>query len=239
MSIKVRVDGDLIPDEPNYDHFLEIKSGGMLEFLPRNQDGFQDELLFRYQHGLPFVTGSMTAHECCAVAGHAAREAKVVEKFKEDQAFELERQAGILCGRTLALGCDAAGRSYWHFHAEPKALFVSQTKKNAEISDELLSEWTKFDSPEAISSVISLLGKDPVAKELWRIYPESAKLVKNREWQELVMKKHYKLPDNLDFEPIEADGESENDSKSDEETDAKNGRDEDVSWKVKRQRCFV
>mmetsp|Transcript_59624 Transcript_59624/g.146157 ORF Transcript_59624/g.146157 Transcript_59624/m.146157 type:complete len:1208 (-) Transcript_59624:3436-7059(-) len=217
MSIKLRVDGDLIPDEPDHDRYLEIKSGGMLEFLPRNHDGFQKELMFRYQHGLPFITGSMTAHECCAVAAHSAREAKVVEKFKEDQAFELERQAGVLCGRTLALGYDAAGRSYWHFHADPNTLFVSQPRKTATDTDEVKSEWTRFDTPEAISSVIFSLGKDPVAKDLWRVFPESAKLVKNRQWQELVMKKHYNLPDDLDldFDPMEIDDEEEAENGSD------------------------
>ena len=113
-------------DELFYD---QVTDGDMLEFLPRNSEGFQDELLFRYKSNLPFVSGSLSAHECCAVAAHNARKVMVVEKYKERQEINAEREAGVRCGRTLQIGNDASGRSYWNFNFDPDCLFVGSLSK--------------------------------------------------------------------------------------------------------------
>lgn len=215
MVVTIRMGGDLISDDRDDSRYLKMEEGGMLEFPPRNSDGFQDELQFRYGHGLPFISGSKTAHECCAVAAHAARKVKIVEKFKGDQALAAEREAGITCGRTLSLGTDGAGRSFWHFHAEPDTLFVCEPVASTASNQEVPLTWTKFTSPEAISSVIVSLGKDPLVQELWQTFPNSAELVKKRGWQELLMKKHYKLAAIMNSDPMDIDNEqAENNSKS-------------------------
>jgi hypothetical protein len=112
MKLSIRVGDELVLEEQDKLFFDQVPDGGMLEFLPRNPVGFQDELVFQYTSGLPFVTGSLSAHECCAVAAHNSRKVNVVQKSKERQAELAERQGGNSCGRTLEIGKDVAGRSY-------------------------------------------------------------------------------------------------------------------------------
>jgi hypothetical protein len=206
IKVTIRVGDDLVSDEQDEEYFTDIKDGGMLEFLPRNPDGFQDELLFRYESGLPVVSGSMTAHESCAIAAHSARKIQVVERFKEHQAIVAEREAGIRCGRTLEIGMDDAGRSYWHFHADPESLFVAQT--GADTQGDM--QWQKYSDPEAICSVIVSLGKDPLAQELMNTFPKAEALIHTRSWPELLLRRHFRLdaPDG-DTDSKEPTSESE------------------------------
>jgi hypothetical protein len=187
IKVTVRVGDDLISDEPDAEYFTDITDGGMLEFVPRNPEGFTDELLFRYEYGLPFVTGSMNAHENCAIAAHNARKVKVVETFKERQALVAEREAGITCGRTLELGNDSAGRSYWHFNSDLDSMYVCQPAAGDN------SRWLKFSDPDAIASVIVSLGKDPVVPELKRTFPKAAAMIKDGTWSELLIKRRFKV----------------------------------------------
>ncbi|KAG7348250.1 hypothetical protein IV203_016955 [Nitzschia inconspicua] len=187
LKLSIRIGEDLFSDEPDEDYFAGTIDGGMLEFLPRNSDGFLDELLFRYEAGLPFISGTMTAHECCAIAVHNARKIKIVEKFRENEVLAAEREAGITCGRTLELGKDGVGRSYWHFNSDLRTLFVCTPTHGKR------AKWQKFSKPEEISSVIVSLRKDPVALELQRTFPEADALIRNGRWSDLLMKRRFNI----------------------------------------------
>jgi hypothetical protein len=204
MKVTVRIGDDLISDEPDDEYFTDVTDGGMLEFVPRNADGFVDELLFRYEFGLPFVTGSMNAHESCAIAAHNARKVKVVEKFKERQAFVAEREAGIKCGRTLELGSDSAGRSYWHFNGDLDSLYICQPMPGQN------SKWQKFSDPEAIASVIVSLGKDPLVPELKMTFVKAASVIQDGTWSELLMKRRFKI--NVSKEEAEEKSQDSSDT---------------------------
>ena len=209
LKLSVRVGGDLITDEPDEAFFCGIKDGGMLEFLPRNSDGFQDELLFRYNSGLPYISGSMTAHEGCAIAAHSTRKTKVIELFKEKQAALVEREAGISCGRTLDLGTDSAGRSYWHFYNDLESLYVCEYDSFGNV------KWQKYSEPETISSIMISLSncKDPVVQELKKTFPNSVKMICDKTWSELLLKRHFKVTElNHNSPGIKVDTEKEKDA---------------------------
>ena len=189
IKLSIRVGDELVSDEEDSMFYEQIPDGGMLEFVPRNPDGFQDELLFRYEYGLPFITGSLSGHESCAIAAHNARKVNVVQKFKEQQAVLAERDAGISCGRTLEIGKDVAGRSYWNFHSDPGALFVC-LEAVAEAGSES-NKWHRFAEPEAIASVMVGLGKDEIVKDLKRVFPQSRQVLKDGTWSELLLKRRF------------------------------------------------
>ena len=210
MKVSIRVGDELVSEEQDESFFDQVTDGGMLEFLPRNPDGFQDELLFRYKSGLPFITGSLSAHECCAVAAHNARKVNVVQKFKDRQAEVAEREEGISCGRTLEIGKDVAGRSYWYFHADPDSLFVCLNESDSSGSD----KWFRYSEPEAISSVIVSLGKDAIVPDLKRSFPKALALIKSGKWSELLQKRRFKLTqllpeDKLSSPAMDVDSDSE------------------------------
>ena len=225
LNLSVRIGDDLISDEPDEALFTGLKDGGMLEFLPRNPDGFQDELLFRYDAGLPFVSGSMTAHEGCANAAHTARKTKVVERFKEKQYAVAEREAGISCGRTLELGTDSSGRSYWHFYDDLESLHVCEhdSKGNA--------KWQKFSEPETISSIILSLSnlKDPIVQELKNTFPNSVKLIRNKTWSGLLMKRFFKVP-TLKDDSTDTEMDVEEPQKPANNEDVQNSSDEEEPY---------
>ena len=145
LKLSIRVGDDLVSDEEDSIMFDQIPDGGMLEYLPRNPEGFQNELQFRYESGLPFISGSLSAHECCAIAAHNARKIKVVQRFKDRQAELAEREAGIICGRTLEIGKDVSGRSYWNFRSDPSSMFVCLEGASSE------NKWHRFSDPETIA----------------------------------------------------------------------------------------
>jgi len=188
VAVTIRAGDDLVSGPKCEGHFEMIPDGGMLEFLPRNTEGFQSELHFREKEDLPFVSGSLSAHECCAVSAHNSRKVNLVQKFKDRQADIAEREEGITCGRTLELGRDGTGRSYWIFHSDPSSLFVcASTATDAR-------KWHKYAEPETIASVIVSLGKDPVASELRRAFPKSSASIKSGAWTDLLQKRKFKLP---------------------------------------------
>lgn len=188
VSVTIHLDGELLScREPS---LAEMKDGGMIEFLPRSDEGFSNELKFRYESGLPFVTGSMSAHESCAIAAHNARKEQVVQEYKTKQTERFEKEAGMTCGRTLEIGRDSAGRSYWKFNSDPEALFVCVDTDNV-ADDTVHGTWYHYQHPEIIASVISILGKDPVSKELQRVYPGSTQLIQDYSWPELLLKRMY------------------------------------------------
>jgi len=218
MKLTIRVGDDLVSADPDEQPYTGIKDGGMLEFLPRNPEGFHEELLFRYEAGLPYVSGSMIAHEGCAAAAHKARKEKVIERLKEKQAFTAEREAGIRCGRSLELGTDSVGRSYWHFSNDLESLFV------CEPGPEGASKWHKYSEPEIISSIIVSLTKDPIVQELKNTFSESVTLIRNKTWSDLLMKRRFKVTHSEDDSLMEIDSNGDKNTNIDE---ANNSSDEE------------
>lgn len=180
ISLSVKLEGEIVSyAEPSNE---ELTDGGMLEFPPRSELGFQSDLAFRYATGLPFVTGSLSGHESCAVAVHCARRDRMIENYREKEADWIEKDAGMLCGRTLEIGRDSQGRSYWKFGSEPNALFVCEA-----------GSWSRFAFPEDISSVMVGLKKDPVVKDLQRSFPEAKKLLRDGTWSNVILMKKFPL----------------------------------------------
>jgi hypothetical protein len=181
VVVKVKVNGELFSYADPDDQLNGSVDGGMTEYLPRNEDGFQLELESRYEAGIPIVTGSLSAHECCAISAHNARKERLIKEHKEHCETMSEVRAGRLCGRTLAIGSDSAGRSYWKFNAD-EALFVCLQND---------SKWRRYGEPEVIASVITSLGKERVAKELKDAFPQAAKLMTRRRWAEILLKRQF------------------------------------------------
>jgi Bromodomain len=188
VAVTLKVDGEIFSCADTC--LQEIKDGGMLEFVPRSDLGFQNEMTFRYECGLPFVSGSLSAHESCSVAVHNARKERTVQRYKAKQAELVEKKAGMACGRTLEIGRDDSGRSYWEFDSDPSALFVCV--ENAKKAGAAASgTWHYYQFPENIASVILCLGKTSVAKELRKAYPEANQMIRDGTWTERILKRAY------------------------------------------------
>jgi hypothetical protein len=184
LAVNVRVDGELFSvSDPG---LASIDDGGMLEFVPRADAAFQNELIFRDESGLPLVTGSLSAHECCAIAAHHGRKELMLQRYKEKQADLVEKQAALKCGRTLELGRDNAGRTYWQFNGDASALFVCMGMNEAG-----LSTWHRFGDAESIASVMVALRKDMVLKDLQTVYPDADLLVKSGKWIDALFYRRY------------------------------------------------
>jgi Bromodomain len=188
VAVTIRLDGELFSCREAC--LREIKDGGMLELTPRSELGFQNDLKFRYESGLPFVTGSLSAHESCAVAAHNARKENTLQKYKANQAELVEKEAGMSCGRTLEIGRDGAGRSFWKFDSDPNALFVCVEAPNGGPGLEA-GTWHHYQHPESIASVIISLGKAPIAKELHRSYPVAHRMMRDGSWSQLILKRMF------------------------------------------------
>ncbi len=187
LSVKVTMGDELfsIPFSSSSDE--SFPDSGMIEFLPRSPSGFQDELRFRTDTGLPFVTGCLSAHECCAVAAHNARKEKMVQSYKEREADWVEKKFGMECGRTLEIGRDCAGRSYWKFFSDPSALFVSGVTD----IDTQEGSWQRYNDNATIASVIVSLGKQNIVKDLKRSYPGANELIVSGLWSDLLLKRAF------------------------------------------------
>jgi len=187
VAVTIRVDGELV-SIPETD-FDEIVDGGMIEFAPRSEVGFQAELQFRHESGLPFVTGSLSAHECCAVAVHNSRKDNMVQSYKERQAELVENEAGMTCGRTLEIGRDNAQRSYWKFDTDPNALYVCSQAPGETATDSLV--WHRYGEAESIASVVVSLGKEELVKDLKRSFPASRRMIKRGLWSNEILKRKF------------------------------------------------
>jgi hypothetical protein len=180
--VKIKIKDDII--SVPLDSAGSIKDGGLKEFLPRSASGFQDELKFRFESGLPFVTGSLSAHECCAVAANKARRVSAVQRYKERQAEIIEKQFGMECGRTLEVARDTSGRSLWKFFSDPESLFVC-TESDAGAS------WQRFCDSASVASAIVSLEREPCVKDLKEAFPVAAGLIKGGTWSDLLLKKRF------------------------------------------------
>lgn len=188
LAVTIRLDGELFSVED--DSLDGIKDGGILELAPRSAFGFQHELAFRYETDLPFVSGSLSAHESCAIAVHNARKERTVQRFKARQVELVEKEAGMPCGRTLEIGRDNFGRSYWKFNSDPESLFVCiETIQINQSKD--VGTWHRYQFPETIASVIVCLGRSPVADGLRRSYPLASQLIRDGTWKELIFKRKF------------------------------------------------
>lgn len=187
FSIKVSV-GDEIFSAPFSSPSDEaFPDSGMTEFLPRSPTGFQDELQFRSEWGLPFVTGSLAAHECCAIAAHNARKDKMVQSYKEKETDWVEKEFGMECGRTLEIGQDSVGRSYWKFFSDQDALFVCGVSD----TDSQEGTWHRYSDNATIASVIVSLGKHSIVKDLKRSYPGANELIVSGLWSDQLLKRAF------------------------------------------------
>ena len=180
VSLTIRVDGDLLSAESS-----SVAETGICEFLPRSKDAFQDELKFRSTKGIPFVSGSLSAHEVCAIAAHNARKDQMVQRYRDHQSSLIEKEAGMRCGRSLEIGCDSSGRSYWRFHGDD-SLFV---RVNAECHED--KQWIRYQDPSRIASVIASLGKAVIVKDLLQFFPQAAVLIKSHDWASNILKDEY------------------------------------------------
>jgi len=187
VSLTIRVSDDLVSVKEKAVVFDRTSDGGMLEFCPRNKEGFQNELRFRSDHRLPYVSGSLTAHECCAISVHKARKVDALQRFKERQLDVAESIKGRTCGRTLAIGKDAYDRYFWKFHKDPDSLFVFEPSRE----DDNAGAWHKFSDPASIASIMSGLGKDAVVRELKIAFPDAAKVFKDGTWSNEILKRHF------------------------------------------------
>ena len=186
VSVSVIVEGKLVStiiDDPEKNE--SITNNGMVEFLPRNEDGFQHEMSARLHDELPFITGSMSAHESCALAAHRGRIDKLVQERKDCMTESAEKEYGTSCGRTLSIGTDNFGRSYWKFDLDPHSLFILDRRSDG------TQIFHRFSEPESITSVIVYLKKKEPVNEIRRAFPKSVSLLVNRKWAELLQNKRF------------------------------------------------
>jgi len=194
ISVVVRIGGKIVSADPDPTAFENLHSHGMLEYLPRNKQGAQDEMLFRYKTQLPHITGSLSAHECCAVAAHNSRKEMLLKSYRERIEAAAERDFGRLCGKTLPVGVDYAGRSYWKFLGEQHSLFICNAATEEYIDP---PAWYRYNTPETIASVIVCLGTHDLAKELSRLFPNSANLIMTGTWRSLLLRRTFPQIDTI------------------------------------------
>lgn len=159
------------------------------QFLPRNPIGFQSELKFRHQSSLTILTGSLSAHEVCAIAAHRSLKDKLLAERRNFYRSNLTREAALTCGKSTPIGTDPFGRSYWVFSADPTSLFVCEMNSTPDAASPTLKRLHRFHKPEEIASVIVCLGRDPLCETLKEIFPEATKVVNDRSWSTLLMER--------------------------------------------------
>ncbi|KAL7541225.1 hypothetical protein ACHAXR_012783 [Thalassiosira sp. AJA248-18] len=182
VMVRVRVGGELVSSKTKcIDNAVKNFDSAMHQFLPRNPIGFQSELKFRYGSNLSILSGSNTAHEMCAIAAHRSLKEKLLSERRAFHRANMTREAALACGKSVPIGTDPFGRSYWVFSAEPTSLFVCQ------VTAPTRKEWHRFHKPEEIASVMVCLGKDTLCESLKEVFPEAAKIVKDRSWSTLLL----------------------------------------------------
>ena len=100
--VRVRVGGELVSSKAStLDYPSKSLDQPMQQFLPRNILGFQSELKFREESNLSVVTGSLTAHEVCAIAAHRSRKEHFLKERREYCKTTLARDAATACGKSI------------------------------------------------------------------------------------------------------------------------------------------
>ena len=182
VSLKMRVEGEIVSEKETMFH--DTPDVGMTDFPPRSEEGSQAYLLHSYDTGLPFITGSLSAHESCAVAVHKARKEQTMQQYKERRALFIEQEAGVTCGRCLQIGVDVQGRSYWKFQGEPLSLFVCWPPSQG-------SKWVRFSGSESVASVIAAMKNDPVRAGLKMYFPDAHRVAKEGTWTDLLLRRKF------------------------------------------------
>jgi hypothetical protein len=193
VAVRVRVGGELVTSKAKC---LDSAVKPMQQFLPRNPAAYQSELGFRQESNLSFVSGSLSAHEACAIAAHRSRkEVLAAERFAFHRA-SMTRESALACGKSIPIGTDPFGRSYWVFSAEPSSLFICQDVATPGVASPPKKQWHRFHQPEEIASVMACLGKDPLCEALKEVYPEAARVLKDRSWSTLLYRRNLLSKDN-------------------------------------------
>ena len=124
--IKNCIIGELTTMKEDRCMFKNISDWGMIEFLPKNLKGFQHELTFCMKKNLPIITGSSSAHECCAIAAHRARKEKVHQEYRERSICTSKLDFGkpILLFPSFRSG--QMGRCYWKLKHSSASLLSSK-----------------------------------------------------------------------------------------------------------------
>ncbi|GMH83740.1 hypothetical protein TrST_g5879 [Triparma strigata] len=175
-SVTIKVGGKLISieaDEPMKETMDMVPDKGMREFMPWSAESFQEELAMRDEEKVPFLTGGLIAHENCAIAVHTMRKNRMRSEHKDRYLKQLEEQCMRDCGRSVPLGEDSVGRLYWKLSSDNNALVVHDRPKD---------RFVRYTTGASIAAVIVALGEADPAKELRRLYPQSAKMVEDRSW---------------------------------------------------------
>ena len=98
----------------------------------------------------------------------------------------MTRVAALACGKSIPIGTDPFGRTYWVFSADPTSLFVCEASSSPGDAASEQKQWYRFNKPEEIASIMVCLGKDPLCEPLKEVFPEATKLVKDRTWSTLL-----------------------------------------------------
>jgi hypothetical protein len=181
VSLKLKVEGEIV-SQPEY--LINDDDVGMGDFPPRSEEGFQAFLHHCYQTGLPFVTGSLSAHECCANAAHKARKEQMIQKYKDQRAKFIEQEAGLTCGRCLEIGRDSLCRSYWKFHGDPKTLFVCSPSSSG-------TKWYRFSGSEGVAAVMAAMKNESILPALQMYFPDAHLLVKEGTFTDLLLRRKF------------------------------------------------
>ena len=190
VSVTIRVNGELISEPVAVDEEDQQIERGMLEFLPRNTQGMQDVLKLRAGDDVHFVSGSLSAHECCAVAAHNARKDALVKHHRDLASGYAGKDAAATCGRTAPLGYDKVGRAYFRFQSDLSSLFIADSHESTGGPEK---RWHRFVNVEDIACIIACLGEEAPAEELRARYPEAAKLARNHQWKDIIQKRTFDI----------------------------------------------
>ncbi len=190
VSVTIRVNGELISEPVAVDEEDQQVERGMLEFLPRNAKGMQDVLKLRAEDDVLFVSGSLSAHECCAVAAHKARKDALVKHHRDLASEFAEKDAAATCGRAAPLGYDKVGRAYFRFQSDPSSLFIADSQESNQSAEK---RWHRFVKEEDIACIIACLGEESPAEELRARYPEAANLVRGHQWKDIIQKRTFNI----------------------------------------------
>jgi len=189
LTVRVRVDCELVSSKTKCTENAKNFDSAMQQFLPKNNLGFESELRFRYETTLPILSGSLIAHEVCAIAAHRSRKEKLLAEHRASHRSNMTREAALACGKSVPIGSDPFGRTYWVFRAEPTSLFVCQVDPTPVVAVSIRQQWHRFQKPEEIASVLVGLGKSSLCSTLKQVFPEASKMVKNRSWSTLLFER--------------------------------------------------
>ncbi len=199
LLVTVKVGGEVIDDDElinDGEAKVNISKCGL---VPRHPVGYQKELGARFAGGPPVLPGSLSVHDCCAQAAHKARIDRMVQEEKEKVAAAIEREFSAMCGKSVPIGTDRQGRSYWKLSSCPNSLFVTEHGKEGTLCH-------RYSAPETIASLVVCLGKCKLAEDIKRGYQDVSELLQSRKWTDLLQKRAYTLF-KTDF--IDEDGDLE------------------------------